>query len=360
MTGRERVVKTLEFDRPDRAPRDLWWLQSVAMSQKEELERLLEMFPIDFGIPHFKPGRINNPTDYLFVPLIRAGGSSRKPLPRNSKYIDEWGSVWWVAEDGMAGEVREPVIDDLLKVDNFSPPWDYLNTIDLSDVNKSCAESNKFMLSDVCARPFERLQFLRGTENFFIDLGYGCEEIYRLRDIVHEYNMKYIKMWLETDVDGVFLMDDWGAQQSLLISPTVWREFLKPLYKEYCDLIHYSNKYVFFHSDGFIEEIFADVIEIGIDAINSQLFCMDIEKISKQYKGKITFWGEIDRQKIIPFGNVEDIRNAVFRLRKAFDDENGGVIAQCEWGKNVPVENIEEVYNSWSKPVAELARLTTM
>jgi len=335
VTGRERVIKALKFDYPDRVPRDLWWLPAVEMTQKKELEELLEKFPIDFGIPKFKPG---------------TGSSPRVPLPGGAKYVDEWGSVRYVGEDGVTGEVKEPVLDNLSKIDKFSPPWDYLNSTDLSEVNRNCAESDKFMLSDICARPFERMQFVRGTENFFIDLAYGSKELFKLRDMIHEYNLRHIEMWLKTDVDGIFMMDDWGAQNSLLISPDLWRDFLKPLYKDYCNLIHQRNKYVFFHSDGHIKEVYNDVIEIGIDAINSQLFCMNIEKLAENYKGKITFWGEIDRR-LFFFGDVDKVTGAVHRVRRAFDDGRGGVIAQCEWGKNAPPENIEAVFSTWNEPL---------
>jgi hypothetical protein len=67
---------------------------------------------------------------------------------------------------------------------------------------------------------------------------------------------------------------------------------------------------------------------------------MDIETLGLDYKGKVTFWGEIDRQHILPFGTPEEVREAVYRVRKALGDDNGGVIAQCEWGKFDPIENI--------------------
>ena len=76
---------------------------------------------------------------------------------------------------------------------------------------------------------------------------------------------------------------------------------------------------------------------------------MGIEKLAKNYKGKITFWGEIDRQRILPFGTPDDIKNEVSRIRKALEDGNGGVIAQCSWGSNDPLENIEMVYRTWSE-----------
>lgn len=351
MTGRERVIRALKFDYPDRVPRDLWWLPAVEMTQKEELENLLKRIPRDIETPKFKAGTSERQKGYpaKMVP----GSHPPLALPKKGKYADEWGSIWHVGEDGLMGEVKEPVLDNLSKIDKFFPPWEYLESTDLSEVNRSCRESDKFMLSGICARPFERLQFVRGTENFFMDLAYGSEEIYKLRDMIHEYNLKHIKMWLETDVDGIFMMDDWGAQNNLLISPHHWRKFLKPLYQEYCDLIHEHHKYVFFHSDGYIEEVYDDVIEIGVDAINSQLFCMNIEKLAQKYQGKITFWGEIDRRLLL-FGHVNKITEAVHRARQALDDPKGGVMAQCEWGKNNPRENIEAVFNAWNKPFEEI------
>jgi len=139
-------------------------------------------------------------------------------------------------------------------------------------------------------------------------------------------------------------MDDWGSQNSLLVSPELWRDFFKPLYKDYCDLIHSKNKYAVFHSDGYIEPIFPDLIEIGIDAINSQLFCMNIEEIGKKYRGKITFWGEIDRQRILPFGTRDEVANAVKRVKEALWIPEGGIIAQCEFGIKDPIENIKAVF----------------
>ena len=208
--------------------------------------------------------------------------------------------------------------------------------------------TDKFVLTCTEARPFERMQFLRGTENLFMDLAYGDKEVYKLRDMLHEFYVREIEMWLNTGVDGIQFMDDWGSQNALLISPTMWREFFKPLYRDYCDLIHSKGKYVFMHSDGNIESIYPDLIEIGVDALNSQLFCMDIEKLGERYAGKIAFWGEIDRQWVLPFGTPDEVRKAVKRVARALlKDKRTGVIAQCEWGVKDPKENIMAVFEEW-------------
>jgi uroporphyrinogen decarboxylase len=104
---------------------------------------------------------------------------------------------------------------------------------------------------------------------------------------------------------------------------------------------------VFFHSDGHIEQIIPVLIELGVDALNAQLFCMDIEETGARYRGQITFWGEIDRQHILPFQGPKEVKAAVARVRKALDYGQGGVIAQCEWGNDVPQENIEAVFDAW-------------
>ncbi|UCG94422.1 MAG: hypothetical protein JSW13_01285 [Candidatus Aerophobus sp.] len=350
MTGRERVAKSLKFAVPDRVPRDLWLLPIVRVRRREELESLLRAFPLDIASPPYKRGLSARQKRSFALPWGYGGTFTEK----GKDYIDEWGCIRRVGEDGVSGEVKEPILDDLSTTNHLSPPWDYLESTDLTGVNAHCARSESFMLSDLCARPFERMQFLRGTENLLLDLGYAPKEIFILRDMIHEYNLKRLSMWLSTDVDGILLMDDWGSERNLLISPSTWRSFLKPLYREYCDLIHKNGKYVFFHSDGYIEKIFDDLIELGIEAINSQLFCMDIERIGRQYRGKITFWGEIDRRLLFR-GDKEEIRKAVSRVRRALDDAKGGVIAQCEWGKSTPKVSIETVFEAWATPPQQIA-----
>ena len=100
------------------------------------------------------------------------------------------------------------------------------------------------------------------------------------------------------------------------------------------------------HSDGYIFDIYGDLIELGLDAVNSQLFIMDIEEIGNQYGGQITFWGEIDRQHLLPNGTTEQISEAVQRVKDALY-HNGGVIAQCEFGPGGRPENVEMVYQAW-------------
>ncbi len=334
MTGRERVRAAIKFERPDRIPRDIWPLPYVTLFQKAELEKLKAEYPMDIGASQASPGWGD-----AVVEATSTAGS----------YTDDWGSVWQVGEPGVVGEVKKPALEDWADLAHFRAPWHLIEDRDKDFVDASCEASDLFMLSDIVARPFERLQFLRGSQNLFYDIGEDRQEMHDLLALIHEYYLADIAWWCKTKVDGIFFMDDWGTNSSLLIDPRTWRKIFKPLYKEYCDLIHASGKFTFFHSDGNTEAIIGDLVEIGIDVLNTQLFCMDIEELGRKYRGKITFWGEIDRQYILPFGTENDVTQAVSRVECAFGGKDGGVIAQCEWGKMNPSWNIEAVYRAWSR-----------
>jgi uroporphyrinogen decarboxylase len=337
MTPRERVIKALRFEGPDRVPRHLWRLPGTKMFRQADVDRVLAKYPEDITILDFAYGKGR----------LTRGERYRK----DQKATDEWGCTWRAAEDGVTGEVKEPPLEKISDVEKLHAPYEILDGGEFDKVNSRCEQTDTFTLGWTTVRPFERMQFLLGTEKLFIELTYASADMMRLRDILHDFYMEDIRRWVATDIDGISFMDDWGSQQSLLISPKMWCDIFKPLYKDYCDLIHAHGKYAFMHSDGNIEKIYPELIEVGVDAVNSQLFCMDIEQTVSKYKGRIAFWGEIDRQHILPFGTKEEIAEAVGRVKDALWAPQGGVIAQCEFGLNDPTENIEAVFEAWDSVV---------
>lgn len=337
MNSRELVRCALTFQKPDRVPRELWMLPGVGRFRRAELQAMEARFPSDFGYPGGNYG-----------PSSRARGDCLQA----GQYTDEWGVVWTVAEPGVVGEIKKPILDDLAAIGSYRLPWELLDKADLSKVDETCAKSDRFIKAGTLVRPFERLQFLRGTENTLVDLAYGTPEVMGLLRQLHEFFVRDIEMWAATAVDGVAFMDDWGSQTSLLIAPDMWHEIFKPLYADYCRILRKAGKFIFFHSDGHISAIYPDLIELGIHAVNSQLFCMNIEELGAKYRGRITFWGEIDRQRLLPFGTPAQVQDGVRRVRRALEDERGGAIAQCEWGNKDPAANIAAVFEAWEEPGA--------
>jgi uroporphyrinogen-III decarboxylase len=185
--------------------------------------------------------------------------------------------------------------------------------------------------------------------NAMMDIATMEEGVRELLDVIQRYYMEELELWTRTEVDGVKFMDDWGSQNQLLISPELWRKIFKPFYREYAELAHARGKFIFMHSDGNIEQIFPDLVEIGIDAVNSQLFCMDLKRIAREVKGKITFWGEIDRQHVLPSADPEAGRRAVHEVARHLYDPRGGIIAQLEFGLAANPAVVASVYDEWEK-----------
>jgi len=331
ITSRERVTRTLEFDRPDRVPRDLWTLPWAHTYYPADIERIRQEFPMD----------ITSAPGYL----------KEEPHTQGDPYeigtsVDEWGCERVSIHPGIIGEIKKPLIQDWQHdPEKVRPPRELL-TITPEKVNQFCAGTDQFVMGGCCANPFERMQYLRGSQNLYYDIAEQPEGFFLLRDTVHNFFMDLLETWCRTDVDAINLMDDWGAQEKLLISPRMWRTLFKPLYQEYCDLIHSYGKYVFMHSDGHIAAIYPDLIEIGVNAINSQLFIMDIEALGAAYAGKITFWGEMDRQHLLAHATVEEIHQAIRHVHEHCY-HNGGIIAQCEFGPGAKPELVRAVYDAW-------------
>lgn len=330
LTPRERVIRTLRFEGVDRPARDVWLLPAAFFGREKELQALLDAYPSDFG-----PSGYKDPVD-------------ESPLYEPGEWTDPWGSRWVNIQRGMIGEVKYPALSDWSKLAHWKPPYHLLGK-GFEEVNRTCASHNRFVYLG-CPRPFERMQFLRGSENLYMDLAWGVREVRILLDMVHDFYLQHLRYVVQTDVDAVFFMDDWGAEHSLLISPAMWCEYFKPLYKDYCDMAHSHGKFAFMHSDGYILPLYEHLIEIGVDAINSQLFTMPIEEIGRRFKGRITFWGELDRQRILPFGTPDDVRRAVERVKAALWDDRGGVIGQAEFNKDQPLENIRAFFEAWWGP----------
>ena len=331
-TSRQLILKTLEFDSPHRIPRQLWYLPWAADHYPAELSRIQEHFPDDMvGAPSF------------FRQAPRTVGGAYDV----GVYVDEWGCIFQNLQKGVIGEVKTPVVQTWDDLDKVRPPEEALS-IDVDQVNAFCRSTDKFVMSGCCARPFERLQFLRRSDNVYIDLAEQTPEIFQLIDKIHQFYLKEMELWATTEVDGLSFMDDWGSQRALLISPRQWRQIFKPLYKDYIDIAHSHGKKIFMHSDGYTAAIIPDLIELGLDALNTQLFVMNIEDLGQRFAGQITFWGELDRQWLLPHATTAEIDAAVRRVHAAFW-RSGGAIAQCEFGAGSKPENVWQMFQTWDE-----------
>lgn len=334
---RELVKSCLEFSTPQRIPRDVWTLPWAQNHYQVQVDDLLRRYPPDLTVA---------------CDVYRPSGRMKGNPYVVGEYADDWGCVFTNIQAGVHGEIRKPIISNVGDYKLVRPPYETLPA-DISaardKVNRFCAATDKFVRSWCCPRPWERYQFLRGSENAMIDVMLSKDEAEKLLSIIHSFYLAELEFWITTDVDAISFMDDWGSQTQLLIPPSLWRELFKPLYQEYCDFAHAHGKYAFMHSDGQIMEIYPDLIEIGVDALNSQLFCMDMEKLGALAKGRITFWGEIDRQYVMASPDPQAGRDAVRKVAQHLYDPTGGIIAQFELGPASNPAVAFAVFEEWSK-----------
>ena len=331
VTSRERVNACLDNSLEGRIPRQLWTLPWSKTHYPEMVLRIEKEYPDDI---------MGCLSLYKSPPMLQGDHYSL------GEFTDEWGCTFVNIQEGIIGEVKESVIADWSDVKDLRVPKELL-TVDRDAVNDFCRTTDRFILQGSCARPFERLQFLRRSEALYVDLAEDSEGLHRLIQKVHGFFLDEMKAWATTDVDALFYMDDWGSQQSLLISPSMWRKIFKPLYKDYVDLAHNAGKRIFMHSDGCIRDIIPDLVELGVDALNSQIFCIGVENL-KPYRDRICFWGEVDRQHLLPYASTEEIRLAVGEVYANLY-HNGGGVGQCEFGPGANPENVYTVFKTWDE-----------
>jgi uroporphyrinogen decarboxylase len=338
-TPRDIVTAALKFQFPARLPRDLWLLPVAADLYPETVEYLQQNHSNDFTSP-----------DYFYPPSSQAQGDPYK----KGIYHDEWGCEFVNLQDGISGEVRNPLLPDISNWQAVYPPYEQIPSGSQLEkaydhIARFYANTDLFVKANICPRPWERYQFIRGSQNSYLDILFPDQGFCQLLQKINDFYRKELEIWVHSKVDAINFMDDWGAQNSLLIDPEMWRFYFKPIYREYCQMAHAEGKFVFMHSDGYIQDILPDLIEIGVDAINSQLFCMDMDKIAQFAKGKITFWGEIDRQHILPDNNPQVGRDAVQTVASKLYLPAGGIIAQLEFGAGANPETVKAVYSEWDK-----------
>lgn len=336
MTSRERVYQTLAMKGPDRPARQLWSLDWARHHHADALSAIEAEFPADIG----------GVSGYLTQAEVSEGHPTEP-----GTYVDAWGCVFQNVQRGVIGEVKTPIVTDdgWQDVSAVRFPEEWLS-IDPHRINEACKGSDQFIIAGCTPRPFEQLQFVRSSELLLMDLADPPKGLRSFMERMHDFYCRLLLAWAKTDVDALSFMDDWGSQRSLLINPATWDALFLPMYRDYSDIAHRHGKKLFMHSDGNTLMILPRLIDIGIDAINTQIFCIGLDHL-RAYRGKITFWGEIDRQRLLPHGTIAEIDAAV---RDVYDAlwQDGGCIAQCEFGAGARPENVAQVFRSWNAILA--------
>ncbi|OQB75169.1 MAG: methylcobalamin:coenzyme M methyltransferase [candidate division TA06 bacterium ADurb.Bin131] len=269
-----------------------------------------------------------------------------------NKIRDKWGCLWIYPIDYLDGQVIEHPLDDWSKLDTYIPP-DPDKYVDWEKAKKDVKEAKeKGILTGGGIDHgffFLLLTYLRGYENVMIDFAEENPNLYRLIEIIEDYWLKVIKKWIETGVDTIGFGDDLGLQNSLPISPSAWRKYIKPSFKKFFTLCKENKVHAGLHTDGWIVAIMEDLIECGLSILNPQDLVNGIDNIERILKGRICIDLDIDRQKITYSGTPQDIDEHIFNCVKKLGSQNGGLFMKFGAYPGTPIENIAAVITSFEK-----------
>lgn len=272
-------------------------------------------------------------------------------------YVDEWGVVWknqpYDTPYGVGHYtemVGHPLVDDDA-IHAYQPPDP--NREELYAEAEWVIEEfgDEYWIVGVTVTTiFETAWALRGYEQTLLDFVLNPDFLEALFDIPFHYHLTAAKKLVELGVDMIWTGDDVGAQDQMLISPATWRQFFKPRMATFFAELKDINPEVkiAYHSDGDIEPIIPDLIEIGLDVLNPvQPRSMEPATIKRKYGDKLCFWGSIDEQHTLPFGAPADVREEVLTRLKTLGRNGGLIIGPTHHVQlDTPLENFWAMVNT--------------
>jgi len=323
MTRRERVIAALEHRETDFIPYDVGCTAEAA-------KKLTDYFGQDSDLQ----ARMNN--------HIMSVSSGLKAELKPGYVRDEYGVVWNRTVDQDIGVVENIQIPDYETRAYRLPPVEQDEiAARLEKLTKN--KGDKFGVFNISFSLFERAWTLRGMENILTDMLLEPEALASLLDEITERNLLLIDQALACDaVDAIMFGDDWGSQRELLMGRAHWVKFLKPCLAKMYGRAKTGGRYVFQHSCGKIEAVFPDLIEIGLNCYQTfQPEIYDIEKVKREIGDKLTFWGGISTQQLLPVADAETVKSETVRIMKIMGKNGGDIAAPTHaMPKDIPLENM--------------------
>lgn len=291
------------------------------------------------------------------VQLTLSGGPVRTALDAEGGLHEDEFSCVWDRSGGLPHPVQYPLGDvaqgaALVKaLEDYRFPDPYrAGRFDQARQIVDRYRDELFIFGKLGMVLFERAWSIRGMAQLFVDMAKQPQFVDDLLDrVLYEWNLSIIDQQIALGVDGFYFADDWGATVGLMFSPKMWRRFIKPrlaLIYEHC---RKAGVFVGQHSDGAIEPLFPDLIEIGLQVFNPlSPAIMDPPAFKAKYGDKLCFYGGIDVEHTLPFGTADDVRREI-RERAEIMGQGGGYILQSSHTilDDTPLENlvayIEEV-----------------
>jgi len=274
----------------------------------------------------------------------------------HSDYVDSWGSGQTEIVPGDWFPAVHPIpdaltIEDIEAYDGWPDMSDPTRIAHVRESARRLAEENQYAIlaTPWLLFPFERAYAMQGMEMFLLNMARDGDFARALMEKIAVYCKQLMGVFLEElgdNVDIIKIGDDLGTQESLMISPKMYREILKPIHADFISFIKARTKAkVLFHSDGDVATLVDDFIEIGVDILNpiqtSAGTMSDLPALKKRAGKNIALCGGIDTHRILPFGSVGEVRDEVRRVMQILGPGGGCMIGAVHTVMNdVPPENV--------------------
>ena len=306
------------------------------MKYRDELESVVLAHPKVF------PGYVKGSRDF---------DSAGSTLYEEGEYIDCWGCLWKNIERGLDSTVVKGSLEDWADFEAWAPPdaetQGHLGPLPTLDEMKQWyadAKARGDLAGGGAGLPhgfyYMQLFYIRGFENYLMDLATDDPRIHKLKDIMIRYNCALIQRSIDAGCEIMWAGEDLGMQDRLPMSPEMWRKYVKPGYEAMFGPCRDRGIPVYLHSDGHILEIIQDLIDVGIRMVNPQIRANGLEGLQRLAKGKIALNQDLDRQ-LFPFASAQQVQDHIVEVFEGLYLKEGGLMLLAECGPDVPLETID-------------------
>jgi uroporphyrinogen decarboxylase len=333
LTHKERLKRALRRAPVDRLP-----------TQINYTARMGERMAAHFGVAVADlPGLFDNH-------LVRVDLSFAEPLSADGQVrFDWWGAGHDTGEEGYY--IRVNPLADTSDLDAY--PWPDPHAPGLfAAAERTIARQGEeyFVVPNLGFALFERAWSLRGLEQFLMDTALDPGFAGALLDRIAEIQLVLIDRYLALGVDGGYFGDDYGAQKGPLLSPASWRALIKPRLARLFAPFRERGLPVILHSDGQIQKILPDLVEIGLTALNPvQPEALDHGWLAANFGGRLAFYGGISTQTTLPQGTPADVRAAVVECRRTLAPAGTGLLLapSHRMMTDTPMANVEALLEAF-------------
>lgn len=296
----------------------------IPMEPKEIVYRAIE-----FSNPPRLPITYCN-RDFEWSDTLSAGFASAEDFAPSEPGMTEWGFIWHTL-DGTMGQPRtRPLANDSALI-GYHPPDPHAHGRLAALPGFIAEHPDRFLRFGLGITGFNTATFLRGFDQFLMDLYVSPHVATRVLDFVFNFENGLIEQAVTYDIDAINFGDDWGTQRGLMIAPPLWRQIFRPRYAEQFDAIHRAGKKVWFHTCGNVHAIIGDLIDIGVDVLELlQPDIFGVEQLAREFGGRVCFCCSVDHQRRAVSGTHDEISSYAHLLRDTLGAFHGGFIAYIE------------------------------